>query len=291
MRTCPVTSSQTTVRLTFMNSSQHDSDEVIRDYYVYLHKDPINGVPFYVGKGRGDRAYSKARRHPEWHAKVGSLKGDYVVEIVTNALLEREAFHEEAELIRKYGKVSDGTGTLVNWTDGGENELGNIGISVEVPGLKESYDATDSITLRGKERTQFADDLIQCISEAEDEIEHIASVHEEDESCESISALCLRSLSDEADNFRRKKISCKDIAFQIDEAVAYLESSEEEDLPNPKVLGVAKRFSAQLSEIRSRIGKRRAPPKPLTEEERIATIRSLEEALEKIRKMQRKEGS
>ena len=38
------------------------------DYYVYLHK-TLDGEVFYVGKGTGKRAKSKAYRSKEWHVK------------------------------------------------------------------------------------------------------------------------------------------------------------------------------------------------------------------------------
>ena len=36
------------------------------DYYVYLHK-TLDGNPFYVGKGRLNRAYSSYSRSKNWH--------------------------------------------------------------------------------------------------------------------------------------------------------------------------------------------------------------------------------
>lgn len=38
-----------------------------RPYYVYVHSDPITKKPFYVGKGKADRAFKKDGRNADWH--------------------------------------------------------------------------------------------------------------------------------------------------------------------------------------------------------------------------------
>lgn len=91
-------------------------NDVVQDYYVYLHKDKPSGVPFYVGKGRGKRAWSHYR-NDLWREKVKDLKGAYDVEIVEDKLTEREAHDLEITLILKYKRIWEG-GTLVNKTPG-----------------------------------------------------------------------------------------------------------------------------------------------------------------------------
>jgi len=44
------------------------NNKMKNDYYVYLHK-TLDGEVFYVGKGTGKRAKSKAYRSKEWHVK------------------------------------------------------------------------------------------------------------------------------------------------------------------------------------------------------------------------------
>ena len=66
------------------------------DYYVYLHK-TLDGNPFYVGKGRLNRAYSSYSRSKNW--REVSDKG-YSVEIHRGGLSEQDALEIESDLIR-----------------------------------------------------------------------------------------------------------------------------------------------------------------------------------------------
>lgn len=65
-------------------------------YYVYYHTDVL-GNAFYVGKGSGDRAYSKVNRSAEWYriADCG-----YEVNFYATDLLEVQALELETEIIR-----------------------------------------------------------------------------------------------------------------------------------------------------------------------------------------------
>lgn len=84
-------------------------------FYVYLHK-KLNGEVFYVGKGKGSRAYSSYNRNRHWKSVVA--KYGLVVEIVLDGLQEWYAFELEKDLIAYYGLNSEG-GTLTNVTYGG----------------------------------------------------------------------------------------------------------------------------------------------------------------------------
>ncbi len=85
-----------------------------KDYYVYTHSN-LQCKVFYVGKGRGSRAWTK-RKGKAW-------KEDYAVEILFDNLTEEEALDAESVLIdaigienlanRKKGKsVSEGVQSL-----------------------------------------------------------------------------------------------------------------------------------------------------------------------------------
>lgn len=91
-------------------------------YYVYLHKKP-NGEVFYVGKGKGSRAYSPHGRNPYWKAVVN--KHGYFVEIVQSGLQEWYAYELEELLTYYYGLKQDG-GTLVNLCYGGGGNNGYL---------------------------------------------------------------------------------------------------------------------------------------------------------------------
>jgi len=88
--------------------------------YAYLRKDGQS--PYYIGKGSGDRAWSKKRTY-----KPPSDKNRII--IIAKSLFEEEAFDLEKKLIKKFGRKDIGTGILANQTDGGE---GGSNISPEV---------------------------------------------------------------------------------------------------------------------------------------------------------------
>ena len=67
------------------------------DYYVYLHL-LEDGTVFYVGKGRGDRAYSKGNRSVKWHNIVSI--NEYSVTFYKKDLSESDALDCESNLIR-----------------------------------------------------------------------------------------------------------------------------------------------------------------------------------------------
>jgi hypothetical protein len=84
--------------------------------YMYLRED---GTPYYVGKGKKRRAYSKEKR-------VLPPKDESRIVFYKQNLTEEEAFEHEIELIALYGRKDLGTGILHNLTDGGEGSSGII---------------------------------------------------------------------------------------------------------------------------------------------------------------------
>ncbi len=59
-------------------------------YYTYLHRRADDNLPFYVGKGKGDRAHRTNHRNPHWHRTV--KKHGLQIEIVAHWSTEVEAF-------------------------------------------------------------------------------------------------------------------------------------------------------------------------------------------------------
>lgn len=87
-------------------------------FYCYAHRTSDTGHIFYIGKGHGDRAYSKQRSR-YWHNKAN--KHGYTIEIIATGLTERQAFDMEREFIAFYGRDN-----LVNLTDGGDGATGRV---------------------------------------------------------------------------------------------------------------------------------------------------------------------
>lgn len=111
------------------------SGDEVQKYYVYAHIKPgnkrikidheelpliMNGVPFYIGKGTGERAFDLKRN--QGHGAMlkelqdAGVKKSEIVCIISDCLSEAKAFELESKLIYLFGTKyeADRKGMLVN---------------------------------------------------------------------------------------------------------------------------------------------------------------------------------
>lgn len=85
-------------------------------YYVYAYT-YNDGSPYYIGKGKDNRAYKK-------HNRNLLPKDKSCIVILQEGMSESDALDLEIKLIESYGRLDLGTGPLRNLTNGGEGTSG-----------------------------------------------------------------------------------------------------------------------------------------------------------------------
>jgi hypothetical protein len=109
-------------------------DNELPIFYVYQLRDPRENLPFYIGKGKGKRAWDHLKPS---NTSIHSYKNNVIkqiqtdgkepsVEILHSNLSEKESLELECLYIEKFGRRNIGTGCLTNLTDGGDGTSGAI---------------------------------------------------------------------------------------------------------------------------------------------------------------------
>lgn len=103
--------------------------------YVYIDIKP-DGEVFYVGKGNARRV--KQERRNRHHTFIVNKYKDWKREIVFTGT-EEDCLLEETRLIKNYGRIDIGTGTLVNLCDGGKGNANFVRSENELKRLSDRW--------------------------------------------------------------------------------------------------------------------------------------------------------
>jgi len=130
------------------------------EFYTYAYMGD-DGIPYYIGKGKNDRAYQD-------HGLVPVPPPDRIL-ILKRNLEEEDAFRHEIYMIDVFGRLDLGTGSLMNRTFGGEGGSG----AIRTPDQRETY--SKAVTLfwselsedKRKERIEAVSKSLQNRSEEE----------------------------------------------------------------------------------------------------------------------------
>ena len=112
-------------QVTFSGSTIGNALEERRDYYVYVFFRPWNGIPCYIGKGRGNRWRQEKRPTNKQLDRIIAKAACELPKVrIRHGLTNAEAYEIEKAFIKAIGRGKNGP--LVNLTDGGEGAEGYV---------------------------------------------------------------------------------------------------------------------------------------------------------------------
>lgn len=118
-------------------------------HYVYAYLRNSDNTPYYIGKGKGRRAYQG--KHS---VKIPNDKSKIV--ILESNLSDIGACALERRYIRWYGRKDLGTGILHNRTDGGEGQSGAVFSESHREKMKEAWKTRPAMTDETKRKLSVA---------------------------------------------------------------------------------------------------------------------------------------
>ena len=156
-------------------------------YYVYIYRDPRpdkNGQPIYVGKGDASRgrAYVHVRQGSHNQvlnrviAKIKAAGCEPIIDIFERFDDEAAAFATERALIAKFGRRCDGTGTLCNFSIGGEGPSGLKHSAQSIALMKRVHGRPEAVERSAKTMRRLQSDPAFLAGKAAAEHKRIASV-------------------------------------------------------------------------------------------------------------------
>lgn len=114
-------------------------------FCLYIHTRPDTGEIFYVGIGTINRPTYSNQRNRHWKNIVAKNNGNFFVDVLCKDQLRYSVYQMEKALIKFFGRKDNGTGILVNQTDGGD---GTVGFSPWNKGIPVSDAAKENLRIK-----------------------------------------------------------------------------------------------------------------------------------------------
>jgi transposase len=155
-------------------------------YYVYAIF--IDNIVRYIGKGKGNRKDHHFKNHLRYNKSVNRILNYqikkaiqnnhlYDARIIFDNLSEQEALKKEIELIKKYGRIIDSSGTLCNICHGGNqppsvNEIKKLVGHAEWQAIRLQQKQTAQNTIKSKIQDKLI--IIEKLLKSQKTIKEIA---------------------------------------------------------------------------------------------------------------------